>query len=495
MDIKRRDFVKATAAAAAGISLSGKRAGGGQERPNVLVVLVDQMRFPMWTPDLRTPNIDRLAARGVSFTNGFTAASPCSPSRACILTGTYTTQNQVYQNVDWLFGAQPSLDPEVPTMGHVFGEAGYQTPYRGKWHLTKKRERRQALAPYGFSRWVERDPETGKVCNCGENAGGLANCGFNQDHILARQSADWILDPANRKGPWSMVCSLVNPHDICSYPRAYPHTKKWPIRSKEPPPNYNDDLSTKPGIQKEYADIWGLLFGRIKGDDTEAWRRYLDFYMHCIEDVDEHIGTVLDALEESGQSDNTIVVFTSDHGEMAGSHQQRVKGPMAYDEVMKVPFMISWPGHIPEGVKTDSLASTVDILPTIISLSGIKGVPYQAGIDLSPELMSPGDARQREEVIFHMNGRRDPDEGKNSPIMSLARSPMQIRCIRTKDWKYAQYFTAGKDESEEELYNLSDDPLEMKNLARDPGYRQKAAELNGRLTEEEERLDREYDRA
>ena len=108
------------------------------------------------------------------------------------------------------------------------------------------------------------------------------------------------------------------------------------------------------------------------------------------------------------------------------------------------------------------------------------------------ELSAPGKKAQREEIIFHMNGRRDPAEGKNSAIMSVVRSPMQIRCVRTPEWKYAEYFTAGREETEEELYNLADDPLEMDNLAVDSGYQGRKKELRGRLSELENNLERDF---
>ncbi len=492
--MKRREFIKGSAVAAAGLSLGSGSLFGRQKRPNVLLIIVDQMRYPRWTPELRTPNIDRIAAQGVSFTRGYCSAVPCSPSRACLLTGTYTTQNQVYQNVDWLFFSQPSLDPGIPTAGHIFGKAGYHTPYRGKWHLTRRKYRNEALIPYGFEGWMEVDPATGEPCNCGEDAGGGANCGFSQDPILARQATDWLSDPANHKEPWFMVCSLVNPHDICEYPRHYPETKKWPIRTKEAPPNYTDDLSTKPRVQSDWRRGYGVLMGKIEEDNPDDWRRYLDFYTACIEDVDRHIGMVLDALEKSGQADNTIVVFTSDHGDMGGSHQLRAKGPMAYEEVINIPMMFSWPGHIPEGVTTEALAANVDILPTLTSRTGVSNSNYTAGFDLSPILASPASASVREDVIYHMNAdTRPPRSRAAKAIMSaISTGPGQIRAIRTRDWKYAHYFDQTGDEAEYELYDLKNDPLEMTNLAHDHGYRRKMKQLADRLMELERKQRKEF---
>jgi len=143
--MKRRDFVKSAALGAAGCALSPHVSRAASSRPNVLLILVDQMRTPRWTPLLETPNISRLAEEGVSFTNHFAAASTCSPSRACLFTGLHTSQHNVLQNCDFA-DKNPSLDPAITTMGHLFRDAGYRTPYKGKWHLTLKKDRHLAAA-------------------------------------------------------------------------------------------------------------------------------------------------------------------------------------------------------------------------------------------------------------------------------------------------------------------------------------------------------------
>jgi arylsulfatase len=433
--------------------------------------------------------MDRLAGQGVSFSNSFVSAVPCSPSRACLLTGSYTTQNGIYQNVDWLFWQQPSLNPTIPTLGHLFQKAGYATPYRGKWHLTRESKREQALRPYGFEGWVEEDPVSGKDCNCGENAGGPARCGEEEDPLLTRQVCDWLSDPSHHQRPWFMTCSLVNPHDICQYPRSYPETSDWPLRSDKPPPNWKDDLSTKPGVQAGWRRFYNYVGGKMDENDPGAWRRYLDYYIHCIEDVDGNVGKVIDALERSGQKENTIVVFTSDHGDMGGSHQLRAKGPFAYDEIMNVPLVFSWPGHLPQGVTTEALVSNVDIMPTLASLTGIRDLPYQAGKDFSQVLHNPATASVREEVLYHVNAQSEPPGWWARTIgrWVLGGSPGHVHGVRTTDWKYVHYYIPGETRSECELYLLKDDPLEMRNLAGDEGYAKKQKELHDHLMELEQR--------
>ena len=484
----RREFVKTGAAAAAGSALCGPLAQAGQKnRPNVLLILVDQMRMPKWTPELRTPNIDRLAASGVSFDNHFVSASPCSPSRACILTGTYTTQNGMYTNCDFVEGAlQPSLDPKIPTFGHVFGKSGYQTPYRGKWHLTRRaeRNRKDPLLDYGFTGWQ------------GPAAffGGPPYCGALYDPRYVRETKEFLFDKKSREEPWFMVSSFVNPHDICGYPRYYPQWKMKDIRSAAPADNWTDDLSGKPGCQREYQKVYNSVGGKIDLDDPDAWRRYLDYYMHCMEDVDGNIGRVLDALEESGQRENTIIAFTSDHGEMAGSHRLRTKGCFAYEEEINVPLIFSAPGMLPEGVSTDAMASNVDIMPTLCSLAGLEeGLPYMAGEDLTQVLTDPKGTSVRDEVVFHQDWEVQFTIGKKEGSEGSFKNPAHIRCLRDKEFKYSYYFTPRSDAEEFELYNMKDDPMEMTNLAGDPGYKDRMKAMHKRLMEYENKFDEEFE--
>jgi arylsulfatase len=483
--MKRREFLQG---AAAGAALAGHgRLRGAEARPNVLILLVDQWREPVWTPHLQTPNLDRLAARGVSFTNHFVAASPCSPSRACLLTGTHTTQNQMFSNCDFVEGQlQPSLDPSIPTLGHAFQQAGYRTPYRGKWHLTRRADRnpRDNLMDYGFEGW--KPPEA--------YFGGPPYCGKAFDPLYARRAMDWLQHPDSKKQPWLMVASLVNPHDICAYPRYVPQQKLKEIRADAPPPNWNDDLAGKPRVQREFQEKYRAVGGPMDLDSPEAWRRYLDYYVYCMEDADKNIGLILDTLEKTGQSDNTIILFTSDHGEMAGSHRLRTKGNFAYEEVMRVPLLISWPGRLPEGERSPALASSVDVAPTLCALAGVPRLASFAGVDLGPALRAPRSGQVRDHVLFHQDWECLFTVGKGPEDVALYENPSHIRALRDGEWKYAYYFSPGRDQVEHELYNLRDDPLEMVNLASDPGYQARRREMSDRLREEERKLAEAWER-
>jgi len=501
--MKRRVFLKGSAAVAVGAGLGLGNSKASHDKPNVLFILVDQMRKPVWTPEGITPNFDRLAASGVSFENNFCSAVMCSPSRACLLTSTYTTQNRMFSNCDVIFKAkQKSLDPSIPTMGHVFGNAGYRTPYRGKWHLAHPKDRQNGLIDYGFEGWSTVDPLTGARTDCGEPTGGGTCCGEIQDPIFARQAKDWLMDPASRKHPWFMVCSLVNPHDICVFPGYGSLYLPKGVKKKEAPSscrcnglkedaafprvveslpeNWTDDLSDKPRIQRRWQTYQDIIYGRMDEKNPRHWLRYMDYYVYCMRDMDKNLGTVLAALEESGQRENTIVVFTSDHGEMAGSHRLRTKGYFAYEEEMKVPLVFSMPGTIPRGRKISGLATGVDLMPTLTDLAGVHNPNYTAGLSLAQQVMSPEKDSPRQNVLFHAD---------NYPLEDLDPVPCSLRAIRDKQWKYVYYFNSTYDKPvDRELYNLDEDPYEMVNLARDPGYDKKCKEMHAQMMEQEEKL-------
>ncbi|OGP55862.1 MAG: hypothetical protein A2V67_12420 [Deltaproteobacteria bacterium RBG_13_61_14] len=483
--MRRREFIKTSATALAGAVLGGKIISAAEKRPNILLILVDQLRQPRWTPAGVTPNLDRLAQTGVSFTQHFVSAVPCSPSRACMITGTYTTQNHMHSNCDFQVGErQPSLDPRIPTLGHIFRDAGFRTPYRGKWHLTRKADRdpRDPLRAYGFEGW--KPPEA--------PFGGAPYNGAVMDPVYAREAKAWLKDPNHHRQPWLLVCSLVNPHDICEWPRYYPQTRLRPVHTDTLPDNWRDDLSTKPGCQREFQERYQKLAGFMDPGDEKAWRRYLDYYLHCQRDVDENVGDVLRALEQSGQRENTIVVFTSDHGEMAGSHGLRTKGCFAYEEVMNVPLIFSWPGHLPAGAVTGAFASNVDVAPTLAGLAGITRLPYLAGRDLSPVLQDPARGSVQDEILYHQGWELEVGLSKQSRTSAFSH-PAHVRCLRDREWKYAYYFSPDHDQVEHELYHLKDDPLEMTNLGNDPGYEPKRREMFARLMEREQKLIEEFE--
>jgi len=427
MKEKRRDFITDSALAAAGLALTGGRsfAGPRTERPNILIVLDDQERYPMHTTPQELPQRERLKSTSIEFANTYCSYPLCSPSRSTILTGLYPHQTAIMGNADFNQKA-PSLSADIPNLGNVFKNAGYETGYFGKWHLTREiLFGRRVLGNYGFT----DDRVNNQIF------------GFGGDSRLAREVTRWIRSRKNEK-PWIMVYSPVNPHDIC-YPDMSHLYRGVEKRNVKIPPNYEEDLSDHPeGHWRFKRDD---KFAKLQmPKDREGFKDYLRFYMHLIELVDRNLGRVLDALEESGQWDNTLIIFTSDHGEMGGSHGLVNKG-FIYEECMRIPLWISAPWLISKNVVKTGFVTNTDLAPTIAASAGVRWPTQLSGRNLlDPQSEAPS-------YIF-CEGGTSGDIKYNIPW----------RGIISKEWKYCLWLNG-----EEELYHRTEDPLEMSNLASD----------------------------
>ncbi len=422
-------------------------------RPNILLILVDQMRLPRWFPaGVPLPAYDRLQREGRSFNQAFVSANPCSPSRASLVTGLHYTQHGIRSNVVGSGSSgMPSLDPRWPTFGHAFREAGYRTPYIGKWHLSAPPDLvDRGLAAYGFEEWKGPDCE------------GLPWQGLQQDGQFAEQAARWLAVHATR-GPWLLTCSFINPHDIMFFRRTMP-----PDDCAERcalPDNHADDLSGKPRIQARYQHFWGGVMGMTADQPEAIWRRYGDLYLYLTEKVDAEVGRVLTALDASGVADDTLTIFLSDHGEMAGAHRLQGKGPFVYQENVQVPLIVRWPGRILPNSGSTALAQSIDLFPTLMDLAGIGAPPaHLVGRSLAPAVLDD-DQTVNDHVLLSwgMTMRRAGTVAAGPPIGD------EVRGLHDGRYKIARYF-APDAEDEIELYDLHNDPFELRNLAADPGY-------------------------
>ncbi len=354
--------------------------------PNILLVCTDEERFALPRPSgFSLPARERLQDRGVSFDRYYVASAQCSSSRSVIYTVRHMPVTEIFDNDNMPY-IRP-LDPGLGTLGTMLRSAGYYCTYQGKWHLSRAykdpadpRPTTDALEPYGFSEF-----------NSWGDLDGGAWAGLKIDPVIAGQAVGWLRDRApvvDRDQPWFMAVNFVNPHDIMSYdyggrrlvapppnlaeamvvkpPAGIPlYARDWDL---DVPATVDDDLSGAAPAVREYAAAMQTMFGPVP--DHQAWRRGLNFYLNCTRDVDRSIELVLDALEVSGQADRTVIVFTSDHGEMAGSHGLRQKGNLVYDENFHVPLIISHP-DLTGGHSTDALGSAVDLAPTLLDIAGL----------------------------------------------------------------------------------------------------------------------------
>jgi len=483
--MKRRGFIKSTALAAGAMAAAGKSLGTGWGRPNVLFIIVDQWRQPRWFPqNADLPGFNRLRKEGMSFSNFFTSAVPCSPSRACFFTGLHINQHGVESNVN--FGANPDLDPSIPTFAHRFKQSGYRTPYFGKWHLSSmSKSVKDKLGAYGYDDWIPPDHH------------GLPYDGLSNDAKYADQAISW-LDRHGNKGPFLLTCSLINPHDICYYRRLDVPPGLVPDVFDKLPDNWDDDLKDKPRVQAVYRQGYGKLMHTTPDQPRKVWLQYLDFYYYLQRKVDADIARLLAVLDKKGLAENTIVIFTSDHGDMCGSHKLQAKGPFVYQENNNVPLVVRWPGRVPAGAQTDCLSHSVDIFPTLVDLAGVPAdTSYLPGKNLAATCFDPAVANINNHVLMAMGMSIRPaqDGSKGTPVIaSLGKFlgvnaqnvPAKIRAIYDGRYKYARYFDQELPE-EYELYDLKNDPLEMKNLAHDPGYGSLEKQMAEKLADAEKK--------
>ncbi len=437
MKKNRREFISEASTGAVGLSLLplSKKAQAGpgvNGRPNVLIVLDDQERFPMHLPQPDLPQRERLRKSSVEFTNNYCTYPLCSPSRSTCMTGLYPHQAGINNNVDFN-QKNPSLEPGIPNLASVFKNAGYETGYFGKWHLTQKVHTGgsgRTLAQYGFT--------DGNVCN--------QVVGWQSDQLVARNAARWVRSRKKNK-PWFLIVCPVNPHDIC-FPQFQAVYRNIPDREVALPPNFEEDLSGHPEAHRTLRYQDSLAKIQLQ-DNRDDWLDYLRFYLYLIEGVDKNLGRVLDGLEESGQWDNTIVVFTADHGEMGASHGLVNKG-FIYEECLHIPLWISIPWALSGHHIRSELTSNLDLVPTLCNLTGIKWPTPLPGMDLLP-LKRDSEIEPRPYIFC---------EGGTSGVIKYN---IPWRGVHAGDWKYCLWQTG-----EEELYSCTEDPLEMQNLADDP---------------------------
>ncbi|MEA2347752.1 MAG: hypothetical protein QOG62_1539, partial [Thermoleophilaceae bacterium] len=346
MSATRRQLLQAGAAGAASAlgagalaQVSAGASGVPGRKPNILILMCDQERYPQWTPDLPLPARDWIDDRGVTFERFHHSAIQCSPSRACFWTGMYPPQHGIFGN--FLQSWQFSLDPRIPTIGDLMREQGYSTAFFGKWHLSMlgltlpesiaDNLKGNYLGPHGF--------DYSKQALSLEPAG--YNDGIYNDPVWTEQGIEWLRAHGGQDKPWLCVVSLLNPHDISYFPRGYTADVARPDWQVELPLNFEDDPSTKPKVHAQYANGAALIRGGIGRDDTKTWRRLMNTYCDLIVNTDDNLGAVVEALHHSGAMDDTVIIRTADHGEMGSSHRAAGKGPMVYEEQLRMPLSIS----------------------------------------------------------------------------------------------------------------------------------------------------------
>ena len=463
-----------------GSTRGGKRSMAGM---NVVMFITDQDRaiqhFPPGWAEEHLHGATRLARHGVSFNNAFTNSCMCSPARSTLMTGffpaqtgvKYTLETSMYDREQY---DQVELPLDLPNLATVMKAAGYNVVYKGKWHLSKPPHGGTDWEPrdvekYGFSRW--NPPDAGANQTVPEAGGGEPD---NDGRFMTSQAGtdsyegvlEYLHSTAAQQQPFFLVVSLVNPHDVLFYPTdnftVAGYDDSWLAGDIQPPETVNEDLTTKPVVQREFLALFNLT-GTL--DDAQMQASYLNFYGNLMKASDQYLVDVLDALDETGLRDSTVVIRTADHGEMGLAHGGlRQKNFNFYEESLRVPLIFSSPALYDGRYESDALVSHVDFLPTIATLFG---APESArveweGVDYSAVVLDPEHAPAPQDyVVFTWD---DWQAGQpNGPYLP---PPNHIVSIREERYKLAQYYDAmGTVPSQWEMYDLQHDPLERWNIA------------------------------
>ena len=411
-----------------------------QQKPNVLFIMTDElsaetMSLNLGTKFIQTPNIDYLATHGVRFTNAYCANPLCVPSRSSIFTGRYPHELGIQNNDDTL------IDPiTFPSMGTIFKNAGYETGYIGKWHLPYDRNKDE---DHGFTYISNKK-------------------GNGTDSMLPNYAQHFF--EQKREKPFLLVISFLNPHNICQWARG----DKLPDGEIAIPPSLDQlpPLRANALPSKNESAFMEMMRKSIQANPAfpvgqftdQKWREYIWSYYRLVEKVDVEIGRVLTLMRQKGLDKNTLIVFTSDHGDLQGAHRWNQK-TVFYEEASKVPFIMSYKNGAQ--LKSDVFVqSGIDVLPTICDFAGIPIPASNKGKSMVKAFTQMNQLPNRDYIVV-------ADKiSQGEPINGIKINP-EGRMLRNKQFKYWIY-DYGTDS--EVLYDIVNDPGEMVNLIDDPNY-------------------------
>tara|TARA_A100001037_G_scaffold235156_1_gene213982 strand:- start:956 stop:2332 length:1377 start_codon:yes stop_codon:yes gene_type:complete len=448
-------------------------------QPNIVLIMTDQQRWDTLSclgfDHVPTPNIDRLARRGIAFSHAFVQGAVCGPSRNSIVSGQYVHTHGIYQNEQW-------LTPDQPNWIERLRDGGYHTVNIGKMHTSPIR------LPCGFNHRTVVENKNYKQGQHGPDPDDydlyLAQFGLTRpacsyykeipdwpDHLGAtvwphdedlfidNVVGQWTIDAIENhdfEKPLFMWSGFAGPHDPYDIPESA--LERYGDIEIPDPVGWTGELDTKPPPQKQSmegsegkvspAAIW---WSRATPDRIRRMRRH---YFANVSLVDDWVGKIVTAIEQKGQLDNTVFVFASDHGDCLGDHGLVYKFSSHYDAVARVPLVFAGPGVSELGVQ-DSLVELIDLGPTFLELAGLDPLEGASGQTLTGLL--GGDSVEIHDTVYSEHGPR---------IMA-----------RSCEWKLVFY----PGETYGELYNLKEDPDELYNLYDDPAYQSHRLEMIERL--------------
>ena len=474
----RRSFL---AQAAAGVTSLQAGAPEGGTRPNILHIMSDQQQWATIAgrSPCHTPHLNRLAEQGLLFDRSYTPSAVCCPARAMILSGSYHWHNGVYNQVHSPPSVHRDMFPDVVLYSQRLRDAGYRLGYVGKWHASWTRspldfgfnevagvfgcdpkilagvdlnpdrvpqpKEKLRMTPHRKMRWPGSEP----FVMWGQTEGPIEAW---HEHHTAECGIRMLRRFAEGKQPWHLEVHFVAPHD--PYLPHSDYLKRYDAHEVKVPRSFEETFEGKPGLHRRESQTWGEL-------TEDDYRNSRAHYYAWVEQLDAQIGRLLDALDKTGQAQNTIVVFTTDHGDMVGAHRMWIKGWIPYEECYRVPMIIRWPGKIQPGSRTKHLVQTHDLAHTYVAATGAQALPHRDGRSLIPLFENPSRSDWRDEILGAYYG---------------GEFLYTQRLLITDRYKYV---FNGFDI--DEMYDLERDPEEMHNVAHAGDYRVQAADMQARL--------------
>jgi arylsulfatase A-like enzyme len=453
-----------------------------EERPNIIVIVVDDLRWDelgvAGHPYLETPHIDALAQEGAYFTNAFHAVPLCSPNRACILTGQYPSRHGIIDNV-----ARNRMSHQLETFPITLHDDGYQTAFLGKWHMGNDPTPRP-----GFDTWMAipgqgrtRDPEFFEDGEIRTYPGYITDVITDRAVAFIRQERDapfflYIGHKAIHPDAVQLDDGSVDLSVPARYNPAPRHLGRYEDRvfpRRGNAVSSLEELVGKPALRRalevKYSDEIMETFGEEEldpGTREETIRRRAEMILA----VDDGVGRMVAALEELGILDNTVVLFTSDNGFFYGEHNLSLERRLPYEESIRSPLILRLPSVAEPGSRIDGLVASVDLAPSLLELAGAPIGDHIQGRSFVPLLLGRTETG-RESIFVEFFTYENP-----FPWLV----DMDYRAIRTRRYKYIHWV---HHPEEGELYDLQEDPLEMRNLIAEPGMDQVLQELRAEMGE------------
>ncbi|MFC1581983.1 sulfatase-like hydrolase/transferase [Planctomycetota bacterium] len=444
-------------------------------RPNIILIQADQHRADTLGinghPIVETPHLDGLAKEGTNFTHAFCPIPLCGPSRCSMVTGQWAHNHGALSNWDCSALFRPIAD-EIPTYARALREAGYHLSYLAKWHVDPDRGPdffgfHIARAEYAFEEeyltWRKEEGLPDRPISDTWFTACDAHFGFTDKGIIPEQSRlGWAAGQAVKEleacaaqdKPFFFTWQPPEPHFPCVVPE--PYASMYKPEDIPPWPGFADPLKNKPYIQAQMRRTWNA-----NGWKWSEWAPSAAHYLGEVSLLDAQIGRVLDAVDRLGLKDNTIVIYTADHGDMTGSHGMLDKHCVMYDDIVRVPLIIRWPGLEGSGHTSNAFVShALDLAATFCEAGGAKTPDSFDGESLIPVLK--GEPGNREEIFSEYFGYQ----------FGLYLQKM----VRDRQFKYVWNATA-----EDELYDLGNDPGEITNLAQNKSFASELKRLRGRL--------------